>query len=69
MNNILDILIKAPISKLADIDPKLVGLVLKANDERSGDIVFNGDRATYISMRDQGWTDLQLVRKGYARWA
>ncbi len=30
MKEIIDILIKAPVHKLAEIDPKLAGLVIKA---------------------------------------
>jgi len=78
MKEILDILIKAPISKLAEIDPKLAGHVIKAAGldnkpkgtqySQRGELIFFGDAATLDLMMKKGYTYDRLVAAGYAKW-
>ncbi|AII27459.1 hypothetical protein B8b_08 [Pseudoalteromonas phage B8b] len=81
MKDILDILMKAPISKLAEIDPKLAGLVIKAADldnKRKGtlyradgelDILYYHSSLAYGQRRMLDWSHERMVRDGEAEWA
>ncbi len=81
MKEILDILIKAPISKLAEIDPKLAGLVIKASGldnkpkgtlyraYRERDILYYHSDLAYGQRRLLEWTHERMVNEGEAEWA
>ncbi len=81
MKEILDILIKAPIIKLAEIDPKLAGLVIKAaglDNKRKGtlyrayderDILYYHSDLAYGQRRLLEWTHERMVNEGEAEWA
>ncbi len=78
MKEILDILIKAPISKLGEIDPKLVGLVVKASGllvehkctpDESKPVVVTCDHDTFQMIQKERWTNHQVVEAGYGHWA
>ncbi len=84
MKEILDILIKAPISKLAEIDPKLAGHVIKAAGllvehkckpdaiyytcDGERDILYYHSDLAYGQRRDLGWTHERMVNEGEAEW-
>lgn len=78
MKDILDILKKTPICKLADIDTKLPGLVVKALDlmpvgtkyslQGQRDIYYFHSSLAYGQRRLLGWTHERMVNEGEARW-
>ncbi len=75
MEEILDILIKAPIIKLAEIDPKLVDFVIKAagfDNKRKPDelkrAVVTCDHDTLQMIQKERWTNQQIVDAGYGHW-
>lgn len=78
MKEILDILKAAPISKLADINTSLPGLVVKEmNVKRKGtrryaigerDIFYYHSDIAYGQRRDLGWTHERMVTEGEAEW-
>ena len=75
MEEILDILIKAPVHKLAEIDPKLAGLVIKAagfdnkcTPDELKSVVVTCDYDTFQMIQKERWTNHQIVDAGYGHW-
>ena len=80
MKEILDILMKAPIKQLIDIDPKLANLVAKKSGvyakpkgtlrivRGENDILYYHSDLAYGQRRLLGWTHERMVNEGEAEW-